>query len=142
MTDKADVSIDIDAPASKVWAALTMPDLIKRYMMGATVETDWKAGHPITWNGEMKGKPYQDKGVIKSIAPERQLAVTHWSPLAGLPDTPENYHTVTYDLAPHGAGTRVTLTQENLTGVSADQSRKNWQPVLDGLKKVVEGVPA
>lgn len=66
--------------------------------------------------------------------------MTHWSPLSGLPDSPENYHLVTYELWPSGGGTRVTLTQENLTGVSAAQSRKNWQPVLDGLKQVAEGV--
>jgi len=138
MTDKVDVSIDIDAPASKVWAALTMPDLIKRYMMGATVKTDWKVGHPILWSGEFKGKPYEDKGEIKALETERRLVMTHWSPLSGLPDRPENYHTVSYELAQNGAGTRVTLTQENLTGASAEQTRQNWQPVLEGLKKTVE----
>lgn len=139
MTDKVDVSIDIDAPPSKVWAALTMPDLIKRYMMGATVETDWQVGHPITWSGEWQGKSYVDKGVIRAIDPERRLSMTHWSPLSGLADRPENHHTVTYELQASGAGTRVTLTQENLTGVSPEQSRKNWQPMLDGLKQTAEG---
>src|SRR6185312_4639191 len=139
MTDKIDVSIDIEAPPSEVWAALTMPDLVKRYMMGATLKTDWKVGHPITWSGEWKGKPYEDKGEIRSIDAERKLSVTHWSPLSGLDDRPENYHTLTYDLQPNGAGTRVTLTPENLTGVSPEQSRQNWKPVLEGLKKTAEG---
>jgi len=139
MTDKVDVSIDIAAPPSEVWAALTMPDLIKRYMMGATVKTDWKVGHPIVWEGEFKGKPYQDKGEIKALDTERTLSVTHWSPLSGLPDAPANYHTVSYELMPEAGGTRVTLTQENLTGASPEQSRKNWEPVLEGLKQVAEG---
>jgi uncharacterized protein YndB with AHSA1/START domain len=140
MPDSVDVSIDIHAPASEVWAALTLPDLVKRYMMGATIDTDWKVGHPITWSGEWQGKPYQDKGVVKAVTPERLLSVTHWSPLSPLADTPENYHTVTYELRPVGSATRVTLTQENLTGATAEQSRKNWQPVLDGLKQTAEGV--
>lgn len=139
MTDKVDVSIDIDAPAGEVWAALTLPDLVKRYMMGAVIDTDWKVGSPITWSGEWQGKPYEDKGVVTALVPGQKLSVTHWSPLAGLPDTPENYHTVSYELWPSGAKTRVTLTQENLTGASPEQSRKNWQPVLQGLKQVAEG---
>ena len=108
MTDTIEVSIDVDAPASKVWAALTMPDLIKRYMMGAVVKTDWKIGHPILWQGEWQGKPYEDKGEIKALDSERRLVVTHWSPLSELADRPENYHTVSYELTPNGAGTRVT----------------------------------
>ena len=139
MTDKVDVSIDIAAPAGEVWAALTLPDLVKRYMMGATIKTDWKVGSPITWSGEFNGKTYEDKGIVEVVVPERRLSVTHWSPLAGLADPPENYHTVTYELRPSGPDTRVTLTQENLTGATPEQSRKNWQPVLEGLKQVAEG---
>ncbi len=142
MTDEIDVDILIDAPASEVWAALTLPDLIQRYMMGARVETSWAVGEPITWHGEWKGKPYVDKGVVTAFVPERALAVTHWSPLSSLPDTPENYHVVRYELRAEGAGTRVTLTQENLAGTSSEQSRKNWLPVLEGLKNTAEGVRA
>jgi uncharacterized protein YndB with AHSA1/START domain len=54
----------IDAPVAKVWRALVTPALIKRYMFGATVESTWKEGGEITWKGEWKGKPYEDKGVI------------------------------------------------------------------------------
>ena len=46
---------------------------------------------------------------------------------------------MTYELRPSGPDTRVTLTQENLTGATPEQSRKNWQPVLEGLKQVAEG---
>src|SRR5665213_1852826 len=86
MADKVDISIDIDASPKKVWTALTDPKLIKGYMMGATVETDWKVGHPITWNGEVKGKAYKDKGEVKAFEPEKRLSMTHWSPLSKLPD--------------------------------------------------------
>lgn len=139
MADSIDLSTEIAAPPAQVWKALTDPQLIKSYMMGATVETDWKVGHPITWSGEWKGKPYQDKGVIKAFEPNKRLSMTHWSPLTPLADEPANYHTVTYDLAAQGGGTRLTLTQENLTGVSPEQARKNWQPMLDALKRTAEG---
>ncbi|MGN6100399.1 MAG: SRPBCC domain-containing protein [Devosia sp.] len=139
MADRVSLSIQIEAPPSEVWGALTMPDLVKRYMMGATLVTDWKVGHPILWRGEVHGRTYEDKGTIVDMAPERRLVVTHWSPLSGLPDAPGSYHTVSYELEPQLGGTLVTLTQENLTGLSPEQAKKNWQPVLDGLKKVAEG---
>ena len=84
------------------------------------------------------GKAYEDKGKVLAVDPPEHLSVTHWSPLSGLADEPQNYHTVSYDLAPTSGGTRVTLTQENLIGVSAEQSKQNWRPVLDGLKQTVE----
>jgi len=138
MADKVELSIDIDADADTVWAALTDPTLIKRYMMGADVATDWQVGHPITWSGNYQGKAYEDKGVVQVVEPARRLSVTHWSPLSRLEDKPENYHTVTYDLVPAGVRTKLTLTQENLTGVSPEQSARNWQPMLDGLKATAE----
>ena len=45
---------------------------------------------------------------------------------------------MTYEVVGHGGHTHLTLTQENLTGASAEQSKQNWQPVLAGLKKVAE----
>jgi len=138
MADQIAVSIDIEAPPGKVWAALTRPELIKLFMMGATVDTDWQVGDPITWSGDYKGTPFEDKGVIEAFEPEQRLSMTHWSPMSGLADVPENYHLVSYELVPSDGGTKLTLTQQNLTGVSAEQSKKNWQPMLDGLKRVAE----
>jgi uncharacterized protein YndB with AHSA1/START domain len=139
MTDSVQISDVVNAEPAKVWAALTTPDIIKTYFFGATVATDWKPGSPITWSGDYKGKPFQDKGHVKVAAVDRQLSMTHWSPLSGLPDVPKNYHTVTYDLKPVGKTTQVTLTQTNLTGSTEDQARKSWEPVLAGIKAAVEG---
>jgi len=32
----------IDAPVARVWHALVTPDVIKKYMFGADVTSDWK----------------------------------------------------------------------------------------------------
>src|SRR6476661_3907644 len=107
------VTTTINAPASKVWDALTKPDQIKQYMFGTQVTTDWKVGSPITYKGEWKGKPYEDKGKVLEIEPRKRLVSTFWSALAGLPDKPENYKTVHYELSPEDGGTRLTITQDN-----------------------------
>ena len=132
-------SITVDAPPEKVWDALVTPAAIKQYMFGTNVSSDWKEGSPITWKGEWQGKAYEDKGVIRQFKPNQALQYTHFSPLAGLPDKPENYHTVSIQLAPDGNHTRVSLTQDNNpTEESRSHSEKNWKMMLDGLKKFVE----
>jgi len=130
---------EIDAPPRQVWAALTDPEQIKKYMFGSQVETDWRPGSPIIWKGEYEGKQYEDKGEIVEFEPERRLKVTHFSPLSGQEDVPENYHTLVYELEEHGAKTRVSLSQDkNATEEAAEHSRANWEQMLSGLKQVVE----
>lgn len=135
----AKASTTIDALASEVWDALVDPAKIKEYMFGTNVESEWKEGSAITWKGEWQGKAYEDKGTILKATPERTLQYTHFSPLAGLPDVPENYHTVTIDLADTNGATNVTLSQNNNpTEEAREHSEKNWTMMLDGLKKFLE----
>ncbi len=137
----ATASIEIEAPASRVWTALTEPDQIAAYMFGSRVETDWEVGHPITWNGEWEGKPYQDKGQVLAYDEPERLSVTHFSPLTGQDDVPENYHTLVYELGENDGVTTVSLSQDNNgSEEEAEHSRANWQMMLDGLKRQVEGV--
>ena len=136
----ASAAVSIDAPKAKVWDALVDPASIKHYMFGTDVTTDWNEGSPITWKGEWEGKAYEDKGVIVAVEPGEKLAYTHFSPLAGLPDVPENYHNVIITVRGDGDKTHVALSQDNnLTEEERQHSEKNWKMMLDGLKKVVEG---
>lgn len=141
MTDKllARVSITINASAVKVWKAITTPESIKKYLMGTTVTTNWKEGSPISYEGEYKGKKYQDKGVIKKVDPGRVLQSTYWSSMGGKEDRPENYNLVTYNLCEDGKETFVTLTQDNvLSKEEKEHVTDNWTSVLKKLKEVVE----
>src|SRR5512147_361354 len=91
----ASQSVTIQATPERVWEGLVNPHLIKKYLFGAEVRSDWKEGSPITWNGESGRKRFEGKGVIQNIVRERMLRYTHYRPSLGLPDRPENYHTVT-----------------------------------------------
>jgi len=136
----AKASTTIKAPPSKVWDALVTPATIKKYMFGSDVSSDFKKGSPITFKGEYEGRKYEDKGVILDVQREKKLAYSHFSPLAGLPDKPENYHNVTIELAGKGKETLVTLSQDNNANEKErDHSQKNWEMMLASLKKVVEG---
>lgn len=142
MNDKftAKSSIFIDAAPAEVWEALTRPDLIEQYLFGTQVSTDWQVGSPITYKGEWEGKSYEDKGKILEMQPGSLLVSTFWSSLAGLPDLPENYKTVRYELTPERNGTRLAIIQDNNgTEEEAKHSEKNWTTVLEGMKKLLEG---
>jgi uncharacterized protein YndB with AHSA1/START domain len=135
----ARADIDIAAPAAQVWEALTDPEVIAQYFFGTRVETDWQVGSPIFWRGEYEGKQYEDKGEIVDVVPGRRLTHTHFSPLTGLPDRPENYHTVTYELEDLGASSRVSLSQDNnADATETERAVQTWSQVLDGLKAKVE----
>lgn len=132
--------VTINAPKPEVWDALTNPEKVKSYLHGTELSTDWKVGSPIYWRGEWKGERYEDKGTVLESQPPRLLKYTHWSPMGGGEDRPENYHTVTYELADEGGTTVLTLSQDNNpTQEAADQmAENNWGPVLEGLKQTAE----
>ena len=135
----ANATITINAPASKVWDAITKPDLIKQYLFGTEVATDWQVGSPITYKGTWEGKTYEDKGKILQVEPGRLLVSTYWSSFLGVSDIPENYQTVRYELSAESDGTRLTITQDNNdTQEAVAHSEQNWKMVLDGIKKLLE----
>jgi uncharacterized protein YndB with AHSA1/START domain len=137
----ATARIMINAPVDKTWKALIDPAMIKEYMFGTTVISDWTEGSDIIWTGEWKGQHYEDKGQILSIIPDKQLRYTHYSPLSGLADSPENYHTVNIDLKEHehSEKTELILTQDNNPSEEQKKhSEENWMVVLKGLKKLLE----
>jgi uncharacterized protein YndB with AHSA1/START domain len=140
------VRTTVKAPPSAVWKALTTLSTLKQFFFGSDITTDWRVGSAISFKGNWKGKPYEDKGNIQTFDREKRLAFTHWSPLSGMEDKPENYHIVSFDLRPTDGGTEVVLTQTNqndaepLTPENRQEYAKNWTMVLEGLKKAVEGV--
>ena len=135
----AEVTATINAPAAKVWEAFTNPELLKKIFFGAEVISDWKVGSSIIYKGVWEGKPYEDKGIILQFEPEKLLVTNHWSPLSGVPDVPENYHTVSYKLSGKGISTELTITQDNnATEDEKMHSEQNWKMMLDGIKKMLE----
>jgi uncharacterized protein YndB with AHSA1/START domain len=135
----ATATVSIAADKSQVWDALVTPAAIKQYMFGAVVQSDWKVGSTITWSGEMKGKKYEDRGEILRFDPPQTLAYSHFSPMSGKPDQPENHHTVIIQLSGTGYPTNVFLSQDNNPDEkSKAESARNWSVMLEGLKEYVE----
>jgi len=135
----ARAEIVIHAPASDVWDALVKPELISQYLFGTEVTTDWQVGSPITYKGVWENKPYEDKGEVLQVDREKTLVSTYWSSMSGLPDMPENYKTIRYELSLDQKGTKLVITQDNNDSEEeANLSAEKWKGVLGGIKKIVE----
>ncbi|HXB95229.1 MAG TPA: SRPBCC domain-containing protein, partial [Puia sp.] len=70
-------TISIQAPATKVWDALTNPEQTKRYMFGCAASTDWKPGSPLLWKGVFNGvEMVAVKGIVVRSEPCKSLVYT------------------------------------------------------------------
>ncbi|MDQ5862770.1 MAG: SRPBCC domain-containing protein [Actinomycetota bacterium] len=132
-------TITIDAPADRVWKVITDPAAVKEFMFGADLETDWTEGSPIAWRGEWEGKLYEDKGEILEVDPGRKLVHTHFSPLGGEEDKPENYHTLTWTLKDQDGATTLMLSQDNNANEdAAEHSKGMWDMLVADVKNIAE----
>ncbi|MCK6691214.1 MAG: SRPBCC domain-containing protein [Thermoanaerobaculia bacterium] len=139
MSFSAKIQRTIHAPVSKVWAALTQPELVKQYFWGTRLVTSWQPGTPIAFEGEWEGKPYRDKGAVLVFEPEKMLRYDYYSSWSDLEDRPENYQVITYRVKPKGNGTVLTVTQRNIDTLEKKiHSAQNWAALLMALKRLTE----
>jgi len=132
-------TVTIAAAIDDVWKALTTPSAIEQWFFGVQTETDWQPGNSIVHTGEWQGKPYQDKGTILQIEPPTLLVHTHWSAMSGVPDEPENYEEIRWELTEHEGETELTLRETNLPSEDAKGvSQQAWSLVLGNLQRLLE----
>jgi uncharacterized protein YndB with AHSA1/START domain len=133
-------SVQIAAPASKIWKALTEPEIIKQYLFGTETITDWKVGSEIVFQGEYDGTSYKDKGIVQQNIPNELLSYLYWSAFMGIEDKPENYSLVTCSIKPLDADhSEFTWTQKGFANEKSHQhSESGMNAFLNGMKTVIE----
>jgi len=132
-------SVTINTTKARVWDAITNPDLIKKYFFGTEAVSDFKKGSAIYYRGVWEGKPYEDKGTILEVEKEKLLKHDYWSSFSGIPDVPENYNTITYELSGKDGAVTLTVTQDNVRSEEVrDHSMENWGMVFDSMKDMLE----
>jgi len=136
-TSKA--TIIIDAPPTKVWEALTSPEIIKKYFFGAEAISDWKEGSAIVFIGEWEGKSYEEQGLILKISPEELFIYRYDKPEMKSKENRDEQMTVTYQLNPIDNKTELTILQEKIKDEKTKiRYQENWKKILDKLRKLLE----
>jgi uncharacterized protein YndB with AHSA1/START domain len=135
-------AIEIHAPASRVWQALTIPASMKEWMMpGMELEilTDWKVGGPLLVRGRMNGRDFENRGTVLQFEPGKHLQYSHLSSISRLPDRPESYSILDFVLQPTGERTILTLTLSNFpSGSIYKHLSYYWNVILEVLKRWIE----
>jgi uncharacterized protein YndB with AHSA1/START domain len=131
--------ITINAPAAKVFEALTDPDQRKLWwgiegrFRVTNVESDLRVGGRWKMSGSGFGRPFTVEGTYRAIEPPRLLAFT-WLP-SWQTDASETL--VRFELAEAQGVTTVRLTHSGLSpeGLEAHQG---WAQILDRLRAYVQ----
>jgi uncharacterized protein YndB with AHSA1/START domain len=131
-------TIFIEASIEKVWDALTNPVTVKKYFFNTDLVTTWKVGQPIFFRGEWEGKPYEDKGIVEIYLPFAIVSYTYRSSWDTLPDEPENYQLVKYELVQIDNTIKLTISQTTRTKEDEKKSEGNWNSLLIEIKKLLE----
>ncbi len=133
-------TIDIKAPASKVWAALTEADLIAQWF-GDTAELDATPGGVgmFAWKEHGHG-PFR---VLVERADKPKTLIYRWAREANVDPVPGNSTVVRFDLDEIEGGTRLTLVETGFEELSDPQANRDgnvegWNAELGKLVEFVE----
>lgn len=136
-------SIAINAPLAKIWEYLTIPSLMKTWMLDQDthldIYSDWQVGSPIVMKGKLHQVKIENWGTILEFEPEKRLTYTHLSSISHLPDEPESYCKISFELSAGEEGNIVALT---ITNFPTESIYKHldfyWRATLGVLKEQVE----
>lgn len=135
----AEQEILIHSTQERVWKVLTSPELVKEYLFGTTLTTDWHPGNPVVFAGSYAGIEYTDKGTVLLNIPGSELSYSYLSSFSGLDDIPENYSIISLVLTASGTNTRLRWKQ---TGYKSEEMRTHSEgmiaTVLAGIRSVAE----
>jgi uncharacterized protein YndB with AHSA1/START domain len=121
----------------ELWRALTTPEFISRYWLGATAEAEWRKGGP--WKLVFSDGRVADSGEIVEFQPPKRLGIkwrNEWKPEFH----EEGWSYCTMDLEPAGEAVKLTVThtmeRENAKFIGAVGG--GWPQILSNLKSLLE----
>jgi uncharacterized protein YndB with AHSA1/START domain len=134
-------SIIIDAPREPAWAAVTLPEHVRRWQYDSELTTEWIVGRPIRFRAEWEGQVFEQWGSVLEFDPPSRLRYSLFAPRPGVEDLPENHFTMTYELRTVTGGTEVTFIQEDPREPDdVEDEADEESPVLIALKLVAESL--
>ncbi len=134
-------TININSPVSKVWEAITNPQIMKLWMSDSVIDiiSNWEIGSPISIHGKFDMVSYESKGIILKFEPNIVFQYSYWNKISKVPDIPENYSIIEFRLLQLENQTQLNFTQSNFVGEATfEHARFYWNISLEVMKKLVE----
>lgn len=127
----------IRTTAGRLWSALTDPETMKQYWLGAHVEAEWKPGG--AWKLMMADGRLGDSGQILELDPGKRMVIrwrNEWRPEL----TAEGFSRCTIELEPAGDQIKLTILHEIDRGESKfiEAVSNGWPRILSNLKSLLE----
>jgi uncharacterized protein YndB with AHSA1/START domain len=131
--------IRINAPLSRVWQTLTLPDQVKHWQYGSELVTSWAVGEPIRFRTVWNDTVFEQWGTVLEFRPQEQIRYTLFAPRPNLEDRPDNYFIMTYRLTPNDGAIDLEIIQEDpRPGAVQEPAQGEENPILAELKRVAE----
>jgi uncharacterized protein YndB with AHSA1/START domain len=139
-------TIEINAPASKVWDALIRRENTDQWAPEFTgraefhIESDWKLGSPVLWTGQDGSVIVQ--GNVTAIEPEKFLRFTVFDVRGEKPPVTDE-DGITYELTEQNGKTLLRISQGDFSAMAEgekyrDLSAEIWDRVLPKVKELAE----
>jgi len=128
-------SIFINAPAEKIWAALTLPEYTRQYWTGFAIRSEWKAGAPVSMI-KPDGRPNWE-GTIRECEPHSLLSYT-FDPSVDPNYTGENVSRITWKIEPFMGTMMLTLIHEEISDKFEEGARLGWPYFISSIKSLLE----
>ena len=139
-------TIEINAPASIVWQALTEREYTDHWALEFTggaefhIESDWNPGSPVLWTGQDGSVIVQ--GNVAALEPQKFLRFTVFDVRGEKPPVTEE-DGITYELTEQNGKTLLQISQGDFSAMAEGEKYRNlsaeiWDRVLTKVKELAE----
>ena len=121
----------------QLWRALTTPEFMSQYWLGATAEAEWRKGG--TWKLVFPDGRVADQGEIVEFEPQQRLAIK-WRNEFKPEFKAEGWSHCTMELEPQDEAVKLTVThvmEREASGFIGAVSN-GWPKILSNLKSLLE----
>jgi uncharacterized protein YndB with AHSA1/START domain len=138
-------SIQVNAPAAKLWNIITDNNSVTEFMMGMKPVTDWKEGSKLDWVGRHADQEQNmAKGSILELKRNEKLAYSFFFPGYGHADIPLHYQNVILELEKISENTTVLHAQQGDFSVFEEgetyvqHANEFWDQAVVKIKELAE----
>lgn len=128
----------IKATPERVWDAITKPELVAKFFLGAQIESTFEVGSPLRSFSPDRSEMWGDNTVLECEPPTK--LVQSWRSLYDPELAAEPESRVSWEIeAQPGGFSRLTLTHDRLdASPRTAESVRGWSYILSSLKTLIE----